>query len=301
MMSLNTAFKKVYGEALEPYGFKKVKGKYPYFARVIGEEIVHVITCAPHSANPGREDIEKGYMVFGGIATVYRPRINFDDKPWDNTNWFIQDLNVNRGLEIVDDLPEYIRKSPIFEAYLKLRENKCPRDRFNELFVFSYSKNDEASLLMSLKNALEETKQYMLPLFETIKDLRTCLDYFRYFRGDLFVTDEYDFGNNHKGYEYNESFLNYFFYTVEEYKNMRIKMLKEGEVELKEKILSGKIKMTMESFEKDKKFGEEIVNEQIATFTKYMEEKEEHIKLMNEMERRKEKNKELLRDYGFDI
>ncbi|MCM1397844.1 MAG: hypothetical protein NC225_00010 [Clostridium sp.] len=301
MMSLNTAFQKVYGEALEPYGFKKVKGKHPYYARVIGEEIVHVITCAPQPANFGREDIEKGYMVFGGIATVYRPRINFDDKPWDNSNWYIQDLSVNINLEIADDLPEYIRNSPIFEAYLKLRENKCPRDRFQELFVFSYTKNDEASLLVSLKNALKETKQYMLPLFETIKDLRTCLDYFLYFRGDLFVIDEYDFGNNHKGYEYNEGFLNYIFYTTEEYKNMKIRGHENGNRRRLEEMAAGKTKMTMESFEKDRKFREELMNEQIATFTKYMEEKEEHIKLMKEMERRKEKNKELLRGYGFDI
>ncbi len=40
------------------------KGKYPYFARVIGEEIVHVITFAPQSARPGREDIKRTFGLF---------------------------------------------------------------------------------------------------------------------------------------------------------------------------------------------------------------------------------------------
>ncbi|MBD5096365.1 MAG: hypothetical protein HDT40_05025 [Lachnospiraceae bacterium] len=303
MMSLNTAFKKVYGETLESYGFKKVKGKHPYFARVIGEEIVHVITCAPESANPGREDIENGYMVYGGIATVYRPRINFDDKPRDNRNWYTRDLGVHLVLEMTDedDLPDDIRNSPIYEAYLKLKENKCPRDRFQELYVFSYMKNNEESLLVSLKNALEVTKQYMLPLFETINDLRTCMVYFKHFRGDLFIYSDDNFGKKNSGYEYNEGFLNYLFYTAEEYKNMKIKGCENSDRKLLERIASGEIKMTMEGFEKHKKHGDEIVNKQIATFTKYMEQKEEHIKLMNEMERRKKKNKDLLRDYGFDI
>ena len=46
MKTLGTAFKQVYGEALKEYGFKKIKGKYPYYVRLIGDEIVHVITYA---------------------------------------------------------------------------------------------------------------------------------------------------------------------------------------------------------------------------------------------------------------
>ncbi len=43
-MTLNAEFKKVFGEALEPLGFKLIKSKYPYFVRFIGNEIVHIIT-----------------------------------------------------------------------------------------------------------------------------------------------------------------------------------------------------------------------------------------------------------------
>lgn len=43
-MSLNAAFLKVFGEALEPLGYKKIKSKYPYFVRVVTDEIIHVIS-----------------------------------------------------------------------------------------------------------------------------------------------------------------------------------------------------------------------------------------------------------------
>ena len=46
MKSLATAFKEVYGEALKEYGFKKVKSKYPYYARMVGDEIVQVMNIA---------------------------------------------------------------------------------------------------------------------------------------------------------------------------------------------------------------------------------------------------------------
>ena len=42
--SLKSAFIQVYGEALKPLGFKKVKGKQPYFVRVVNGEIIHIIT-----------------------------------------------------------------------------------------------------------------------------------------------------------------------------------------------------------------------------------------------------------------
>ena len=85
MMSLNTAFKKVYGEALEPYGFKKVKGEQPYFARVIGDEIVHVITYANTPMIVSGK--YKAFDIMCGVETVYVPKINFDIPPKYNGNW----------------------------------------------------------------------------------------------------------------------------------------------------------------------------------------------------------------------
>lgn len=89
-MSLNTAFKKVYGEALKPYGFKKVKGKYPYFARVIDDEIVHIITCVNCTMIvPGKY---KAFDIECGVETVYVTKINFDKRPGYN-DWMKGNLS----------------------------------------------------------------------------------------------------------------------------------------------------------------------------------------------------------------
>ena len=62
MMGLNTAFKKVYGELLEPYGFKKLKGRNPYFVRMVGDEIVHVITCTSRPRIMRSDDKQFDYV-----------------------------------------------------------------------------------------------------------------------------------------------------------------------------------------------------------------------------------------------
>ncbi|MCL1824086.1 MAG: hypothetical protein FWG44_07780, partial [Oscillospiraceae bacterium] len=83
-ITLNTVFKQVFGEALEPLGFKLIKSKYPYFVRLIGDEIIHIITIRNESTGkPGY----KAFNILGGVATVYRQRISLDYNPQENNNW----------------------------------------------------------------------------------------------------------------------------------------------------------------------------------------------------------------------
>ncbi len=51
-MSLNAAFVKVFGEALEPLGFKKIECAHPYFLRIVEGEIIHVITYRKMNGHP---------------------------------------------------------------------------------------------------------------------------------------------------------------------------------------------------------------------------------------------------------
>ena len=67
-MSLNAAFKQVFGEALEPLGFKLIKSKYPYFVRVVSNEIVHYVTFANETAD-GRGSIGVKYKCFRQYRT----------------------------------------------------------------------------------------------------------------------------------------------------------------------------------------------------------------------------------------
>ena len=72
-LTLNAAFKQVFGEALEPLGFQIVKGKYPYFVRVVNWEILHVITYTTESSGVGGK---KAFQIYGGVATVYRDNLD---------------------------------------------------------------------------------------------------------------------------------------------------------------------------------------------------------------------------------
>lgn len=76
-LTLNAAFNQVFGEALKPLGFKKVKSRYPYYARIINEEIIHVITyISKASSYRGK----KAFEIYGGVASVYRENIDFSKK-----------------------------------------------------------------------------------------------------------------------------------------------------------------------------------------------------------------------------
>jgi len=75
-MTFDTAFKHLYAKELAPYGFQKIKGRRPYFVRMVGDEIAHVISYR----NSWSMRPYKNFIVLWGIATVYRRRINFEKK-----------------------------------------------------------------------------------------------------------------------------------------------------------------------------------------------------------------------------
>ena len=84
--SLQTEFVKYYKEKLEPLGFKKVKGRQPYFVRVVNDEILHIFTFMSERST------EFGYKAFHltcGVATVYRKEINFSVPPTNNGDWLV--------------------------------------------------------------------------------------------------------------------------------------------------------------------------------------------------------------------
>ena len=65
-------FVKYYKERLASLGFIKVKGRQPYFVRVVNDEILHILTLDTGMS------AKDGYNVAHlecGIATVYRQEI----------------------------------------------------------------------------------------------------------------------------------------------------------------------------------------------------------------------------------
>lgn len=177
-LTLNAAFKQVFGEALEPLGFIKVNSNYPYYVRLINQEILHVVTFI--TENNG--DI--GCLrLLGGVATVFRRNIDLHTTPKNNLGW-IKDLS---SFYLLYDSDENIR---------------------NKLLKFTYKKNDSVSLDNALRCSCAFVTKYILPYFNEISTIESCIDFYNTFQLPLHLFDEQEnFGNNNPNNDYNEGLL----------------------------------------------------------------------------------------------
>ena len=150
-LTINSAFKKIMGEALEPYGFKVIKGRQPYIVRVINNEILHVISF--YSKDPDYP-FDKAITIVCGIATVYRKRISLDLTPKQNRIW----LNCYNNIGI-----PFIEKSGMEKK--RLPSKSC------------YNSNDPESMIAALKTGAENLIKYVLPVFDEVKDIDSALDF----------------------------------------------------------------------------------------------------------------------------
>ena len=105
MKTLNSLFKQVFANGLREYGYIKIKGRQPYFARMIGDEIVQVITYENVWCGDARG--YKAFGISGGGATVYRETINLNRSPRQNNEWLndLSDFYVNKDPKNFDKLP----------------------------------------------------------------------------------------------------------------------------------------------------------------------------------------------------
>jgi len=152
-VSLNSAFKQIFGEALEPLGFKKIKSKYPYFVRLIGGEILHIITY--YNVPTGRKGY-KEFNVLGGVATLYRPRIDLGISPRNNSSWLISNWQI----------------------YTALNPIKMKSEFGKSIFSFPYK---EDSVDESVKHSLKITREFILPILDETHELNSCIEYFNRF------------------------------------------------------------------------------------------------------------------------
>lgn len=181
---LDEAFVMVFGEALEPLGFRKIKGKYPYFVRVVpGGEIIHIITYMEDwCPYPGRKE----FNILGGIATVYRHKIDLSLAPKANSFWL---YTIARF---------YSTTTPESELDNEYRLSICH---------FSLEENREASILNALKYSLELTNKFILPQLNTAVDIESSLIYLSRL-GQLCGTSNFNSNLNFGGcFDYDEGLL----------------------------------------------------------------------------------------------
>ena len=275
MATLNTVFKQVFEEGLKEDGFAKIKGRQPYLVRVIGDEMIQVIACRPESASRPHE--YKEFDILAGVATVYRPEIDLSCCPRRNLKWI----------------------KPIRYYYSKFHSIDCrKKEIWKSLCTFEYRINDEDSLRHELERALEETKKYVIPVFHGIENLDDCIDFMRTLGSSDLRIPEYDpekdafvptncpesegllyiRTNNHDDLKEKLAGI-----LAEE-----IKRIEMGVINYKtcEEVRVNMEKLRLNIIERR----DRIYNDPIA-----------YTRAMQELERRKAVNTEVLRGYGIDI
>ena len=150
--SLKAAFK----ETLEPHGFKKVKGRYPHFVRMATPEIIQVINYRLEQAlSPQLE--EKRFEVYCAVGSIYRPEINLNRSVYASMDW----INTTH-----------------LEMYVKAKRNGIPVYENEQPGVdYIIKKGDEASLREQIAFAMTGIEHYIIPAFDKVVDLKTCVDY----------------------------------------------------------------------------------------------------------------------------
>ncbi len=181
-MSLNAVFKKVFGEALEPLGYKLIKSKYPYFVRVVTDEIIHVIS---YYNDKRCYDRDHDYIVIkGGAATVYRPEIDLTHTP-KRENWLISNCGV------------YLHR-----LQLNLQQ---PDDELKHQFYYHSSLPDENLKEMEYQLAL--TKRFILSALDKAVTIDSCIEHDFEIGMSLTLYDDGSFGAAYGNSYYNEGML----------------------------------------------------------------------------------------------
>lgn len=159
-LTLNGAFKQVFGEALEPLGFVKIKNKYPYYVRLIGNDILHIITLRTEWSD---DSTIKNFNILAGVATVYRKRLTLNESPYDNKSWL----------------------GKISKFYQRTYGTNRDNDYWHSILEFSYRSDNSKELLSSMEKTLELTKKHILPVLDCVKDLNACVDFFKKYIGNI--------------------------------------------------------------------------------------------------------------------
>lgn len=262
MMTLNAAFKKVFGEALVPLGFKLIKGRYPYFVRAVpGGEIVHVITLLNDSTN---ERGKKCFKIFGGIATVYRDEIDLSKSPWtENVNWMRSSADIHNTTDIKYDF-----------AY---------KGGFRE---FLFEADNESEMLYELEHSLDVTRKILLHVISKAVDIDSAIECF------------YQLG---MPLSFDERFEGLLFLKAKNYPDIIKKDIKKHNDKYKQKMEQGVNGYTSEEYEKRIQRANGVLQREVSQVENVLNDPQLLAKYTAELERRKAINTEKFRSYGLDM
>lgn len=154
-VTVKAAFKKIYGDALKPLGFVWAKTKEPCYIRVVNHELIHII---------GIQDMKPNFIVpFGGVTTLYRADLMLNKPYRDNTNWL---PNVRQ-----------------FWGWAHTDLDDAPDPRLGSKFHYLLRSPD--SVQSTMYAALGETKRWILPMLSAVQSLQDFPAYFEKCHGIL--------------------------------------------------------------------------------------------------------------------
>ena len=266
--SLKAAFK----ETLEPHGFKKVKGRYPHFVRMATPEIIQVINYRLEQAlSPQLE--EKRFEVYCAVGSIYRPEINLNRSVYASMDW------------IHTTMPHMYMKAKRNE--ITVYENEQPG------VDYIIKKGDEASLREQIAFAMTGIEHYIIPAFDKVVDLKTCVDYL-----ELYGFDELEI--NRKTECNGDVFILPAKYPNKESYRVKVQNdFQEAKRSVMQRISEGK--MTQEAGREKLLWCEESYNDDIEQYGRFFEDETTKKELERLKAERAEKNINAIRAMGIEV
>lgn len=197
-LTLKSAFTEVFGNALEPFGFVKLKKtKLPYFVRVIGGDILNVITYRTTGC------VKSGYKsmeILFGISSLYNPHMDFIDDIYLRsvnglcTVFYISDhypeldiaprtSTINDVLEFACELwnidPKYLLnpKVSMYEFKSRIFRFLCSNDDKDKLMrIMNIACNVVKDTILSLMEKVNNNTEFIHYCFSTKKNMELCFD-----------------------------------------------------------------------------------------------------------------------------
>ena len=266
--SLKAAFK----ETLEPHGFKKVKGRYPHFVRMATPEIIQVINYRLEQAlSPQLE--EKRFEVYCAVGSIYRPEINLNRSVYASMDW----INTTQ-----------------LDMYFTAKRNGIPVYENEQPGVdYIIKKGDEASLREQIAFAMTGIEHYVIPAFDKVVDLKTCVDYL-----ELYGFDELEISR--KTECNGDVFILPAKYPNKESYRVKVQNdFQEAKRSVMQRISEGK--MTQEAGREKLLWCEESYNDDIEQYGRFFEDETTKKELERLKAERAEKNINAIRAMGIKV
>ena len=266
--SLKAAFK----ETLEPHGFKKVKGRYPHFVRMATPEIIQVINYRLEQAlSPQLE--ENRFEVYCAVGSIYRPEINLNRSVYASMDW----INTTQ-----------------LDMYFTAKRNGIPVYENEQPGVdYIIKKGDEASLREQIAFAMTGIEHYVIPAFDKVVDLKTCVDYL-----ELYGFDELEISR--KTECNGDVFILPAKYPNKESYRVKVQNdFQEAKRSVMQRISEGK--MTQEAGREKLLWCEESYNDDIEQYGRFFEDETTKKELERLKAERAKKNLEAIRAMGIEV